>query len=68
MGLCSYRRVRTTLKVILAVILFLAALESTSQNLVDYSKPASHFPFLISMSRMKCRRPGLEILHGLRIC
>lgn len=37
-----------TLKVILSAGLFLASLAATAQNLVDYSKPASHFPYLIS--------------------
>ncbi|HXM22502.1 MAG TPA: TolC family protein [Terriglobales bacterium] len=41
------RQMRTTLKVTLSVWFFLAALETTAQNLVDYSKPASHFPYLV---------------------
>jgi outer membrane protein len=41
------REMRTTLKVMLAVWFFLLALETTAQNLVDYSKPASHFPYLV---------------------
>src|ERR1700730_6530595 len=32
------------MKVILTIVFFLAALEIAAQNLVDYSKPASHFP------------------------
>jgi len=32
----------------IALVLFLAGLEGTAQNLVDYSKPASHFPYLVS--------------------
>jgi outer membrane protein TolC len=47
MGWSSNRQVRTTLRVGLTVALFLAALETTAQNLVDYSKPASHFPYLV---------------------
>ena len=43
----SNRQIRATLKVIVAVGFFLAALETTAQNLVDYSKPASHFPYLV---------------------
>jgi outer membrane protein len=41
------REIQITLKVILAVGFFLAALETTAQNLVDYSKPSSHFPNLV---------------------
>jgi outer membrane protein len=41
------REMRTTLKVMLSVWFFLLALETTAQNLVDYSKPASHFPYLV---------------------
>jgi outer membrane protein len=47
MGWSSNRQVRTTLRVGLTVALFLAALGTTAQNLVDYSKPASHFPYLV---------------------
>jgi outer membrane protein len=41
------REMRTTLKVMLSVWFFLLALETRAQNLVDYSKPASHFPYLV---------------------
>jgi outer membrane protein TolC len=34
-------------KVILSVVFFLATLAATAQNLVDYSKPTSHFPSLV---------------------
>ena len=43
----SNRQIRATLKVIVTVGFFLAALETTAQNLVDYSKPGSHFPYLV---------------------
>jgi len=43
----SNRQIRATLKVIVTVGFFLAALETTAQNLADYSKPASHFPYLV---------------------
>jgi outer membrane protein TolC len=32
----------------LSFVFFLAGPEDTAQNLVDYSKPASHFPYLVS--------------------
>jgi hypothetical protein len=35
------------LKVTLSLGLFLASLETTAQNLIDYSKPASHFPYFV---------------------
>jgi outer membrane protein len=35
------------LKLILATGLLLAPLAATAQNLVDYSKPASHFPYFV---------------------
>ena len=44
----SNRQIRATLKIIVTVGFFLAALEATAQNLADYSKPASHFPYLVS--------------------
>jgi outer membrane protein TolC len=36
------------LKAMLSIGIFLAALETGAQNLVDYSRPASHFPYLVS--------------------
>jgi outer membrane protein len=49
MNSSSNRQLQTTLKAILiTAVFFLAALETTAQNLVDYSKPASHFPYLVS--------------------
>jgi outer membrane protein len=48
MGTPFSRKMRMMMKVILSLGLFLAALEATAQNLVDYSKPASHFPYLVS--------------------
>ena len=41
------RQIRTIFKVILTFGLFIAALETSAQNLADYSKPASHFPYLV---------------------
>jgi len=41
------RPMRTISTVIVTVGFFLAALETAAQNLVDYSKPASHFPYLV---------------------
>src|SRR5208282_5894077 len=43
----SNRQIRATLKVIVTVGFLLAALETSAQNLADYSKPASHFPYLV---------------------
>src|SRR5580693_6648244 len=40
-------RIRMLLKVTLSLGLFLAGLETLAQNLVDYSKPASHFPYFV---------------------
>jgi outer membrane protein len=37
-----------TLKVIITLGFFLAAIESGAQSLIDYSKPPSHFPYLVS--------------------
>jgi outer membrane protein len=50
LGTIGYRdgdRVRMFLKVTLSLGLFLASLETTAQNLIDYSKPASHFPYFV---------------------
>ena len=44
----SNSKLQVTLKAILSVGLFLLAFEAGAQNLVDYSKPASHFPYLVS--------------------
>jgi len=41
------RYVQRMLKVIPAAGLFLASLATAAQNLVDYSKPASHFPYFV---------------------
>src|SRR5271169_3000990 len=41
-------KLQMTLKVILSIELFLVALAAGAQNLIDYSKPASHFPYLVS--------------------
>src|SRR5579864_3712628 len=41
------RPMRSISTVIVTVGFFLAALETAAQNLVDYSKPASHFPYLV---------------------
>src|SRR5579864_1727141 len=38
----------TIFKAILSVTCFVAGLTAIAQNLVDYSKPASHFPYLLS--------------------
>jgi outer membrane protein len=38
---------RAVVQVILAVGILLAALAATAQNLVDYSKPATHFPYFV---------------------
>jgi outer membrane protein len=48
MSSSSNRKIGTTLKVILAVVFFLTAFQTPAQNLVDYSKPASHFPYVLS--------------------
>ncbi len=40
-------RLQMTLKAILSIGISLVALTSGAQNLVDYSKPASHFPNLV---------------------
>src|SRR5580700_3164182 len=42
------RQLPAALKVIITFGFLLAAIESPTQNLVDYSKPASHFPYLVS--------------------
>ncbi len=34
-------------KVMLSLLVFLGALGATAQNLVDYSKPATHFPYFV---------------------
>src|ERR1700690_300290 len=39
---------RVALNVILPLVICLVALAAGAQNLVDYSKPASHFPYLVS--------------------
>jgi outer membrane protein TolC len=41
------KRLQMTLKAILSIGASLVALASGAQNLVDYSKPASHFPSLV---------------------
>jgi len=41
-------RLRMISKIALSSALLLAGLEVAAQNLVDYSKPASHFPYLVS--------------------
>ena len=40
-------KIRMLLKVALSLGLLLAGFETTAQNLIDYSKPASHFPYFI---------------------
>src|SRR5579863_570508 len=50
LGMIGYRdrhRMRMLLKVTVSLGLFLAGLGTTAQNLIDYSKPASHFPYFI---------------------
>jgi len=50
LGTIDYRdrnKIRMLLKVALSLGLLLAGLETTAQNLIDYSKPASHFPYFI---------------------
>lgn len=47
MSASSKRKIKTALTVMLAIAFFLAALESPAQKLVDYSKPTSHFPYLV---------------------
>jgi outer membrane protein len=44
LGTYSYNGLRMIVKAILSVVLFLTAFDTGAQNLVDYSKPASHFP------------------------
>jgi outer membrane protein len=39
--------IQRVLKVILSLAILLTALVATAQNLVDYSKPASHFPYFV---------------------
>jgi outer membrane protein TolC len=39
--------IQMVLKAILPIALFLIPLQSAAQNLIDYSKPASHFPNLV---------------------
>jgi hypothetical protein len=49
-GTIDYRdcnKIRMLLKLALSLGLLLAGLETTGQNLIDYSKPASHFPYLV---------------------
>ena len=41
----GHNQVRAVVKVMLWLWFFLAAVGATAQNLVDYSKPASHFPY-----------------------
>jgi outer membrane protein len=41
-------RLRMISAIALSFVFFLAGPEVTAQNLVDYSKPASHFPYLVS--------------------
>jgi outer membrane protein len=43
----DYGEVRMIIKVILSLSLILAGFEARAQNLADYSKPASHFPYLV---------------------
>jgi len=47
MSASSTRKIQTALTVLLASALFFTALQSTAQKLVDYSKPASHFPYFV---------------------
>ena len=50
LGTIDYRdrnKIRMLLKVALSLGLLLAGLETRAQNLIDYSKPASHFPYFI---------------------
>jgi outer membrane protein TolC len=47
LGAYSNSRLQMTLKVTLSIGFFLIALETGAQNLVDYSKPASHFPSFV---------------------
>ncbi len=44
--LCS--AIGVNVKVIVSLSFFLVSLGTAAQNLVDYSKPASHFPYLVS--------------------
>jgi outer membrane protein len=39
--------IQRVLKAILSLAILLTALVATAQNLVDYSKPASHFPYFV---------------------
>jgi outer membrane protein len=41
------QKIRLILKVVLSLGIFLTTLMATAQNLVDYSKPASHFPYFV---------------------
>src|SRR5277367_118460 len=41
------RKIRTSLKLTLSLGLLLAGSGAMAQNLVDYSKPASHFPYFV---------------------
>ena len=43
----SARQMRTIVRVILTVGLFIVGIGTTAQNLIDYSKPASHFPYFV---------------------
>jgi len=40
--------IRATIKAMVSLSIFLISLAAVAQNLVDYSKPASHFPYLVS--------------------
>jgi outer membrane protein len=40
--------IQTLSPVVLVVAIFLAATSASAQDLTDYSKPASHFPYLVS--------------------
>src|ERR1700722_9041371 len=48
MSSSSNRKMRTIPTIELTVVFLLSTLEITAQNLVDYSKPASHFPGLLA--------------------
>jgi outer membrane protein len=41
------KKIRMIVKVVLSLGIFLTTLVATAQNLVDYSKPASHFPYFV---------------------
>jgi outer membrane protein len=43
----KYGAIQTSFKVILSLGILFTGLVATAQNLVDYSKPASHFPYFV---------------------